>query len=219
MNVFYLHGFTSSPRSKKGTWIKTKFAEYNIDLHLPDLNVPTFEHLRMTAMLETVQREIAACPPGDVVLIGSSLGGTVAVNFADHAHFGATPEGQRISHVILLAPAFDIQQNWTRRIGEDGIAAWRDRGWINVYNYAIAAEAPVDYGFLEDVTRYQPYQARIDVPILDYHGTHDDTVPHTQSEQFASGRANVDLRLIDSDHELLDQTNVMWAGITGFLQV
>jgi hypothetical protein len=217
MHIFYLHGFTSSPRSKKGTWLKDRFAQHGIELHLPDLNVPSFGHLRMSAMLDAVRAEIAALPPGDVTLIGSSLGGAVAVNMADRAHKGGTAEGLRVKKLILLAPAFDIRANWERRIGEDGIAAWREHDSLQVYNYAQGGETAIDYGFLEDVMRYDTYGAHIDIPVLCYHGINDDTVPPTQSERFAASRPNVDLRLLESDHELLDQTDVIWTGTTSFL--
>ena len=217
MHVFYLHGFTSSPNSKKGQWFKRKFAEHGFELHLPDLNVPSFEHLRMTAMLQKIQQEIAALPQGDVILIGSSLGGALAVNFADQRNFGATAQGERVRKLILLAPAFDLESNWRYRIGQAGIDQWRERGSIGVYNYAISGEAHVDYGYLEDSMQYNAHQARVDIPILDFHGTHDQTVPHRESERFAAVRPNVDLRLIETDHEMLDSTDILWSGITEFL--
>ncbi|MDX2161750.1 MAG: YqiA/YcfP family alpha/beta fold hydrolase [bacterium] len=213
MNVIYLHGFASSPQSKKAQWFKNRFADIGIDMRIPDLNVPSFEHLTMTDMLKTVHAEVAQCPPGDVLLIGSSLGGAVAINYADKHHYGALPEARRVTHLVLLAPAFDVIDGWHKRIGDEGMAAWKRDGWTEVFNYRINAPARLHHGFIDDMAHYNPYGAETDRPILIFHGLRDETVPSYQSERYAGTRVHVELRLVDSDHELLDQTDAIWAAL------
>ena len=98
MNVFYLHGFASSARSKKAAYLSDRFAPHGIKLHCPDFNEPAFFSLTLTRMLDQVARDIAAVDSGPVVLIGSSLGAVVAI------HAAARLAG-RIDRLVLLAPA------------------------------------------------------------------------------------------------------------------
>ncbi len=220
MHVFYLHGFTSSPLSRKGQWLKQSFAAHGIDAHLPDLNVPDFEHLSFTGILEAIREQIAALPNdgADVVLIGSSLGGANAIHFADR--YADAPEGKRVSKIVLLAPGIDFRENRLRAIGEAGLVHWRESGWLPVFNYAQNAMSRVHYGFYEDVIRYDSYGiTRVTQPILLIHGRNDDIVPVEQSIKFAANRPNVDLRLVDDDHELLNPNvmSIMWGWIAEFL--
>ena len=84
-NVLYLHGLGSSPSSNKGRFYAERLSERGANVRLPDLNVPDFEHLTLTAMLERVAAEIRDIPAesGSVALIGSSMGGLTAIHFAD----------------------------------------------------------------------------------------------------------------------------------------
>ncbi len=220
MQVVYLHGFGSSPRSGKAVTFTPRFAEYGITLRAPDLNVPSFEHLNMTAILQRLHAEITALPSGEpVILIGSSLGGAVAVNYADKHHYGMLPEGQRISHLILLAPALDPAANWRRRLGETGMAAWQSSGWTRAYHHAHEREMDIHYWYYQSLTEYAPMDAEIDKPVLIIHGSRDEVVPVDGSIQFAQARSHVDLRVVDGDHGLMDQTDAMWTAFTQFLSL
>ncbi len=71
MNIIYLHGFQSSSLSIKGQQIKDYCQKLsNVQVHLPDLNLPPEQTLAHVAdMIESLDR---------VVLVGSSLGGFYA---------------------------------------------------------------------------------------------------------------------------------------------
>lgn len=79
MNIIYLHGFQSSALSIKGQYLQA-FCQnrHNIQVHLPDLNMPPQQVLAHVAkMIERLDQ---------VVLIGSSLGGFYATQLvATHA--------------------------------------------------------------------------------------------------------------------------------------
>src|ERR1700682_559819 len=79
MHIFYLHGFASSPQSTKAQFFSERLAARGLTLHCPDFNQPDFSKLTVSRMLQAIETGIAALPPGDVILIGSSLGGFVAV--------------------------------------------------------------------------------------------------------------------------------------------
>src|SRR6188472_4223553 len=121
MHVFYLHGFASSARSMKGTFFAAKLRERGLTLHTPDFNDPDFSTLTITRMIDQTSRAIAALPDAPVVLIGSSLGGFVAVQTAIR-HTSSTCHP--IARLVLLAPALDFSGNRTRDLGDRGLDQW-----------------------------------------------------------------------------------------------
>ena len=93
-HVFYLHGFASSPKSTKVGYFSERLREHGVDVRCPDFNQPDFATLTMTRMLEQLEFELAAGTSvsagqgslarplmgnGSVTLVGSSLGGTLAI--------------------------------------------------------------------------------------------------------------------------------------------
>lgn len=73
MQIIYLHGFRSSPRSTKGQQLYQYCANYDhIHVHLPDLNHPPQQVLKHLSVL------VESLPLDQVVLVGSSLGGFYA---------------------------------------------------------------------------------------------------------------------------------------------
>ena len=81
MQVLYLHGFASSPRSSKATFFAEKLASKGINMVTPDLNEPDFSTLTVSRMLKQAGDAVDAAG-GPLALIGSSLGGFVAVQAA-----------------------------------------------------------------------------------------------------------------------------------------
>ncbi|MFQ3568468.1 MAG: YqiA/YcfP family alpha/beta fold hydrolase, partial [Aggregatilineales bacterium] len=61
-SIVYLHGFASSPGSQKAQTIQGRFAALGVPVSIPDLNVPSFERLTLTAMIDETARAIANCP-------------------------------------------------------------------------------------------------------------------------------------------------------------
>lgn len=73
MQIIYLHGFQSSPMSKKGQQLEQYCTNFeHADVHLPDLNKPP-EHV-----LRDISKLIESLPLDQVRLVGSSLGGFYA---------------------------------------------------------------------------------------------------------------------------------------------
>ncbi|MCS6872152.1 MAG: YqiA/YcfP family alpha/beta fold hydrolase [Anaerolineae bacterium] len=215
-HFIYLHGFASSPASSKAQAFKARFAKCGLTLHVPDLNVPSFERLTLTAMIETVAALVRSLPHGAVNLIGSSMGGTVALHFADRLK---NAEGGRVARLLLLAPAFDFHANRINQLTEEGVRAWRESGWLNVFHYGENTERRVHYGLLEDVLTYDSFAVQLSQPILIYHGVHDESVDYRQSVRFAQNRPNVALRLVESDHQLHDQVDTIWAEAIQFFNL
>src|SRR5262245_57885999 len=110
-HVVYLHGFTSSPASSKARRFARELSTRGIGFSCPDFNEPAFETLTVTRMLEQTRAAVAAAGEGPVALVGSSLGGFVAV------HAAVRDETHKIDRLVLLAPAFDFGGNRLRQLG------------------------------------------------------------------------------------------------------
>ena len=96
MNYLYLHGFRSSPQSKKGVAFDAYFAPRGIAWQRLDLREP----LRLSAMIAKAAGQL-----GDgAVIAGSSLGGLTAAWTA--------ARDPRVQKLILMAPAFQLVSRW-----------------------------------------------------------------------------------------------------------
>jgi len=201
--VIYLHGFASSPGSKKAR----QFRDVVQDLIVPDLSETNFENLTITRQLAVVEREARGRP---VALIGSSLGGYLAALYA-----ARHPEVKR---VVLLAPAFEFAKRYAQRLGPEQVDEWRRTGSIDVFHYGENRNCRLGYQLLENAQHYEDFP-EVSQPTLIFHGAQDDVVPLELSERFAAGRANVRLEVVESGHELLNVLDYMARRTLDFLGV
>ncbi len=222
-NIFYLHGFASSPGSTKARFFERHLAERGITLHCPDLNGPDFETLTITRMMSQLQQAILALPAAPTILIGSSLGALVAVEVASRwakkcAVGGAGIVREHcIDRLVLLAPALDFATSRQQSLGEDGLARWKSDGALEVFHHGEGRVRHVHYGLYEDAVRYDPFASYLDFPILIFHGRRDDLVDPLSVEAFARSRPNVMLRMLDDDHQLLNSLDDIWRETAAFL--
>ena len=212
MHTIYLHGFASSPASSKAQRFKREFAARGVGFSCPDFNQPAFETLTATRMLTQTAEAILAAPPGPVVLIGSSLGAFVAV----HA---AAEEPRRVSHLVLLAPALDFGGNRLRQLGEHGIDEWRRRGRLPFFHYAFNEMRDVEFALYEDAARYDALTLGVTQPMLVFQGRRDESVDPGMVERWAARRPNVDLWLVDDDHQLTASMDLIWNETKRFLSL
>jgi len=208
MRLLYLHGFASGPRSTKGLAFGEYFEDRGRPLQRLDLRVPSFEHLRLSAMIETT-REAIGRPDERAVLIGSSLGGLTAARTAER--------DPRVVALVLLAPAFQIATRWREMLGPD-FDAWRTTGWREVVDYTTRQPARIDFGFFEDAAALDVGYPQIRVPTLILHGTGDETVPIERSREVAAGHANIRLVELDDGHELVSSIPVLLRETDRFLE-
>lgn len=208
----YLHGFASSPQSNKARALAKHYAERGIDLQRLDLRLPSFEHLRVSAIVEHVRATIGA-ERDRAVLFGSSLGGVSACRVAE--------TDARVCALVLMAPAFALAKGWRQRLGEDGWTAWRESGWLEVLDHATGGKARVDFGFVDEIERLDAADRGmpdVRVPTLIVHGVHDETVSVERSRAFARGKRHVRLVEVDDGHELGASLDRIAAEADGFLR-
>lgn len=209
MAIFYLHGFASSARSSKAAFFARKLAEHGVELHTPDLNLPDFSTLTITRMVQQTCGAIDAVD-GPVALIGSSLGGFVAVQ-------AALQRPARVGRLVLLAPALDFGGNRVREMGELGLDRWRETDRLDVFHYGYGRVIPVHYALYTDASRHDSFNARLDIPIQVFQGRRDTAVDPATVERWSNARPNVELHMLDDDHQLLQSLDYIWERAESFL--
>ncbi len=210
-HVIYLHGFASSPESSKAQRFARELDERRVGFTCPDFNRPAFETLTVTRMLDQVDAALDAAT-GPVALVGSSLGGFVALHAA--ARRGGT---DKIARLILLAPAIEFGGNRLRQLGEQGIAEWRRAGRMSVFHYAFNEPREIGFELYRDAAKYDAVPLAPAVPVLVFQGRRDDAVDPQAVERWARGKPLVDLRLMDDDHQLKASMDEIWAASARFL--
>jgi pimeloyl-ACP methyl ester carboxylesterase len=223
-SVLYLHGFASSPESSKATYLSQRFTERGIEVRTPDLNLPDFSTLTVTRMLEQADDVIGRFDPdAPIVVVGSSLGGFVGVHTA-----ARRPD--RVHALVLLAPALDFGRSTdspssraqsrdagTRQLGEMSVNDWRRAGTVDVFHYAYRRTMPVHYALYEDASRYNALDIELGMPIVVFQGRHDDTVDPVTVEAWSRSRPNVELHMLDDDHQLGRSLPYIWETLVSFL--
>ena len=206
MRYLWLHGFSSSPDSGKGRFVRDHLAERGARLQIPDLNQPAFRDLTVTRMLGQIDALLEGDP---AVLFGSSLGGYTA------ALWSARHPG-RVRALVLLAPAFELAERWKRRTGPDELRRWREKGYELMDHYAWGRKEPLSIGFLDDADRYEPFPLP-DAPTLVLQGLRDEVVTPDLAPEFVRqmhewGR-EARLVLLDDGHELNADLPRLWREI------
>jgi len=205
--VVYLHGFASGPGSKKARFFGERFAARGVPFLVPDLAAGDFAHLTLSGQLEVVRKAVGG---ERVRMMGSSLGGYLAALYANSCP-------SQVDRVVLMAPAFDFAARWRKRLGPQAFADWERTGKLDVFHYGEGGSAFVGFDLYTDALQYPPFPS-IRCPTLDYHGLRDDVVPASLSERFAETGPHIRLRLLESDHELLNVTERIWEETWAFFQ-
>jgi len=210
MRVMYLHGFASSPKSSKASFFAAKLAAHGIAVESPDLNEPDFSTLTVTRMLGQVFDRIRA-ETGPVALIGSSLGGFVALQ-------AALRDPAAITRLVLLAPALEFGANRMRELGVE-LNAWHASNRIDVFHYGYGRLMPIHYELYEDARRYDASNAQLSQPTQVFQGRHDAAVDPAAVEAWCRARPNVELHLLDDDHQLRGSLEFIWSQVARFLSL
>jgi pimeloyl-ACP methyl ester carboxylesterase len=209
--VFYLHGFISSPRSTKVQYFVRVLAERGVDVQCPDFNEPDFRALTMTRMLDQLQTRLGAVG-GRATLIGSSLGGALAILAA--ARFSSA-----VDRLVLLAPAVMFGDPDHHLLPREQIDAWKRRGEFDFVHHGYGETRPLSYAFYEDSLKYDAFGTLFAQPTLIFQGTRDSLVNSKDVERFAASRPNVQLSLLDDDHQLVASLPRIWNDVAPFLGV
>jgi len=207
MKYLYLHGFASSPQSTKARYMQQKFAELGLTLHVPDLNLADFSKVTISEQLIYLDRNYLN-DDEPLVVIGSSLGGFLAVQLAS--------QNVLTQKLVLLAPAFGFSQRIAKTLGAENMAQWQQDGSREFYHYGLKRNLNLQFQFFVDAQKYSEEKLTRSLPILIFHGIDDDVVPSALSEQFAKMRSQVTLKLLIDDHALGKDLDSIWQDIKHF---
>lgn len=210
-HVFYLHGFASGAASTKARWLAQRFEPHGVELLCPDFNLPDFSTLTVSRMISDVERWLEPLPDERVPAFGSSLGALVAYHAA-----AANP---RIDRLVLLAPALDIGPSLRRGLGEARVEAWRHEGSLEMFHYGYNEPRRVNYSLFEDCAQYDPFTTPLEIAIQIFQGRRDESVDPEMVERFAAARRNVELHMLDDDHQLISSLPYIWEQSSRFLGV
>ena len=205
MKFIYLHGFASSPLSRKAQFFAGKLRDLGFEVEVPHLESEGFRNLTVSGQLKVIE---GVAQGEGIRLIGSSMGGYLAALYASRH-----PEVQKL---LLLAPAFGFAERWKLRLGEAKMAEWKRDGYLEMMHYATGKPEPVGYGLIEDGLRFDAEPA-FTQPAMIFHGTEDDVVPVSLSRDFIAKQPNASLREMKSGHELTDVMEEIWEESKSFL--
>jgi pimeloyl-ACP methyl ester carboxylesterase len=212
VTIVYLHGFASSAESKKAAYFGERLRGHGLTLRCPDFNEPEFASLTMTRMLDRLSRELDRFPDGSIALIGSSLGGTLAILAAGRfAH--------RVDRLALLAPAVMFAKPGHHLLPPERVEEWRRKGALPFFHYGFNEERWLEFAFYTDTLRYDAFETRFTQPTLIFQGLRDASVDYRTVELFARARPNVTLSLLDDDHQMMASLPHIWDDMEPFLEL
>lgn len=219
-HIFYLHGFASTPTSAKAAFFAERLRPHGLKLRCPDFNAPDFATITATRMLNQLDAELAALPPGPVALIGSSLGGFVAYHAAVRhaAKRGCARTTVRpIDRIVLLAPALEFGRTPFGGLSAEELRRWRETDSHEFFHHGENRPRAVRYALYEDAFCYDSAACVLDTPALVFQGRRDNIVDAAMVERFASSRPSMSVRMLDDDHQLGASLELMWRETAAFL--
>ena len=198
----YLHGFASSPQSRKAVYLAREYQHLGIKLNIIDFNQPDFANLTLTRQINQVHELLKQQPSQQFILIGSSFGGLTA-NWIAHQ------SPHRIKALILLAPALNFRSFWLNKIPSETLSQWQEKGCLPIYHYGEKKHLLLNYIFWQDLFNYDDSMINHNIATLIFHGIHDETIPIEVSRLYAQKKPQVTLTQLNSDHSLNDcQENI-----------
>jgi uncharacterized protein len=162
-------------------------------------------------MIEQVGRAMEEAGVSPVVLIGSSLGAFVAIQ-------AALRWPQRVERLVLMAPAVDLRPERLGEMGGSTLADWKANGTMNIFHYGQGRIMPLGYGLFEDAQSYDAMNAALSMPTQVFQGRRDTAVDPECVQRWASVRPNVELHMLDDDHQLHASLDYMWREMERFLE-
>lgn len=223
MNFLYLHGFASSPQSRKARFFKEKIEQNGWHCLVPDLNVPSFAALSLTAQidlgLELINEldQLNELNDSPLVIVGSSMGGLLAALLEKELRQQRSPT--KLQAIVLLAPGFGITKRWPQIIGDQGMRSWREAGFRPFFHYAANKELPLHFAFTKDLEQYKTDNFEIKIPTIVFHGIDDQTVPIEHARQFAQLNPAATLVELEDGHELANSLDLIWLQTCDFLKL
>ena len=195
----YLHGFASSPSSKKAVVFKNIFKEIGFSLVVPDLEKGNFENVNLTFQMNILFDLLDKYQDEEVCLVGSSMGGYLAAIAAQKRTI--------VKAIYLLAPGFNFMDRWMKKLGLD---CEDETSWISmipVFHYRYGVTKLISTRIFKDAKNWSDLKLDREIPVRIVHGVHDEVVSVNESRNFIVDRPWTSLKELDSDHGLLSHVD------------
>jgi alpha-beta hydrolase superfamily lysophospholipase len=143
---------------------------------------------------------------GDLVLVGSSMGGWIVTLVAKTLN--SDPGEQSAAGLVTIAAAADLTENLLpARLGADALSRIAETGFIEAPSEYANTPYVITGALLEEGRNHLVLKAplELDIPVRLIHGTADPVVPWTQSQKLMNALTSHDVELIlikDGDHRL-----------------
>jgi pimeloyl-ACP methyl ester carboxylesterase len=185
----------------KARFFASKFSELpSAAFHAIDFNPAPidFEFHTITGMIDRLRQYILDHNLNQVLLIGTSQGANVALNYTHR--FGG------VAKMLLLAP----ELFYDPYISAKKLAEWKELVSAPVFHYGFGNDLPLDYGHHQDGLRYVDAPPP-SVPMLIVHGVNDEAIPINRSREYAAENPDfVRLLEVDDNHFLKDHMDFIW---------
>ena len=196
----YLHGFASSPSSKKATAFRNKFYEMGVSLEVPDLEGGDFENMTLTSQMNLFSHCIEPFQNRNICVIGSSMGAYLAVL--------AAQKNLNIQALYLMAPGFNFLNRWMQKLSlvKENEDLWKPI--VPIFHYKYGETRYINTHLFKDALVWSKKNLKRKLPTRIVHGVFDEVVPIDESRKFVAKHPWCSLNELKADHSLL--THVDW---------
>jgi uncharacterized protein len=176
-----VHGINSTPQTGlrvvptlRRAGMPTLLITYREDLGAPP-SPDGFHHMGLTEWrdLGAAARYAVAHGAEHLLLVGYSMGGAIVTQFMQRS-----PLAPRVAGLVLDAPVLDWQAVLSFNATEMGFPSF----FSKPVEWAIGARIDADWESLDAISHPDDFQ----LPILLFHGTEDEVVPISTSDEFAA---------------------------------
>ena len=193
--IIYLHGFASSPGSKKAAEFKKYFNDHSVPLTIPDLEGGDFQRLTLSRQIKIIADCLDQNPGEEFAIIGSSMGGYLAALMAQIR--------KDVAAIYLMAPGFNFLKRWRDRINIDFKGFNEIPDLIKVFHYRYNKDMQLSTDIFRDAEKWDRLALDRVLPTRIVHGIDDDTVDISESRKFKQAHPWCQLMELESDHQLL----------------
>lgn len=186
MRVLFAHGFEGSPDGSKPTYMKEELGW--------DVTAPNMSELGWNIEQETeVLLRLIDANEYDIIA-GSSMGGLAAANAS-----ALRPDANFT--LLLIAPAFGLDNLWRSGAGKIRLACWRILGSAPYFLQGLQKKIRLPWNFIKAADKMS--WPEIVHPTVIIHGIEDEVVPIESSRKVARENSNVlELLEIDDGHRM-----------------
>jgi pimeloyl-ACP methyl ester carboxylesterase len=200
--VIFCHGYRSTKENRKvrplaQSLVSNKISLFAFDFSGRGESDGKFEDTTITQYLNDLKSVVDYFSKTDkqIGVIGSSLGGLVVLN--------EVVKDKIIKAMVLWSPESYFASRKKGDYSSESITQWKEKGHIFTHSQRFG-QMRINYQFYEDGLRYQDYSTyeHIKIPALIIHGTKDESVSVTCSEELAKHIKNSRLVKLDgAEHD------------------